>query len=952
MFFTILGLVAGSSANSANPPESAVLVAEAQLPNVTVGPSFRIHSNGQIRTTVTNWGLLGNPLEALIDSASLGSPDTLLAPGLESPSGSKIDYLYEAGLWIGGVVNGDTLVSSGAAEWPPTFELHPDVEGSPLHFSDSLADEEFRADFADTATDPGRVRSDEVDGNHRPLPVSVRQTSRVVADPSYGAGVIIDVVVRNIGTSPIQGLWLGWYVDSDIRHPDRPNSWINDLSGHHTNTITIDGQVVDVRASWSADNDGDPDTTVWAFDSRSLLGALGMMYLGGTPTLPSESFNWWNTGFSRSYDWGPSHAPADTNVRGGSGRTIGDRSKYRRMANQEVDYAQVYAAIDKTADGWAPPTSPLIARDFADGYDTRFLESHGAVDLAPGDSITAAWALAVAPRFHTVPDHFRNTFDYADPGAYLAGLGFGSLDTTLARMKILWDHRFHDALIGPATGFEVAGWDDSSAQLQWQERGTKRLRGYGVFRSLDSNSFAGLPLTVLPRGSSSYRNRNLSRLTTYFYTIRSFDSLGRFGPASPVLSVLPDRPMTPVPLGARGSKGKLSIDWQAPAEPDIAAHRIYRRQHGGAWSLIGETVGQPPYIDSTITNSIVYEYGITAVSALGTESFRSSAFEGLSFSFDGPPLVIDHTLSGATSLTDKDSVAATWRELVAGLGGVYRDADPVTTAPFGLNVYDPHPATIVVSDGRFAPRPETGAQLSNYIFAGGITILTGRDLFNDAAITEGMIGFGPRDWVYDDLGITAAYCPRVLLSHPTRPNAEFVGARSTDPLLPDIAVDSTRTDWGLNPALPPPGPAVPFVGYLEIDPARAEVIYTYVANDGTSRSNGKAVGVISKVAGVRAAVLMFPLSYMREIEARDVVARLLAKLGWTNNMPGDLTGDGSVDVGDLIMLIDYLYAEGPILNANSGDVNSDCQLNLIDVVLLINYIFRGGAGMKSGCIVP
>ena len=919
----------------------------------TVGPSYRIHGNSHFRATVTNWGFLGNPQGTLVDSSTLGLPDTLLAPGLETPPGSQIDFLYEAGLWVGGIVGGDTLVSTAATEWPPVYEMHPGIEGGPLPFSDLLGDEEFRADYTDSVTDPARVRTDQIDGAHRPLPVTVRQTTRLVDDPSYDKGLIIEVVIRNIGGAPINGLWLGWYIDSDIRHPAHPNSWMNDLSGHRASTVSVDGHTVNVSAGWSADNDGDPDTVLNVFDSRSPTGVLGMMYLGGSPSLTDESFNWWNSGYSRTYDWGPSHAPADTNVNGGTGRALGDKMRYRRMSNREIDYDQVYAAVDKSLQGWIPPTTSSIARDFADGYDTRFLQSMGTINLQPGDSIVTVWALVIAPSFHTDPEHFASTFDHSAPEAYLAGLNFPSLDTALARMKILWDDGFHDALIGPPLQFAVAGWDDSTAQLQWLGRGTRRLRGYGIFRSLDSSAFPGLPLAILSGGITTYRDRALLRQPTYCYTIRSFDSLGRFGPSSPIQSVLPDRPMTPVLLHARGAKGTISIEWETPLEPDVASHRIYRRQSGGQWSMVGETSAPSPYVDVSVTDAVVYDYEVTAVSALGNESYRSRPLQGLSFAFDGPPLVIDHTLSGPTSLTNKDSVATVWQNLLAGLGGAYRDADPVTTPPFGLEVYNPHPATIVVSDGRFAPRPETGAQLADYIYAGGITVLTGRDLFNDDAITEGTVYFGPGDWVYDNFGITAAYYPRVLLSHPTRMNAEFVGAHSVDPLLPDVAVDPARTGWGLNPALPAPGPAVPFVGFLEVDTARATVVYTYVSKDGSgSTSQGRPVGVISKIEGARAAVLAFPLSYMMEYQARDAVAGLLARLGWTSDVPGDMTGDGSVAVDDLIMLINYLYAKGLITNARNGDVNGDCRLNLIDVVTIINYIFRGGPDLQTGCYAP
>lgn len=916
------------------------------------GPSYRIHANSHLRTTITNWGLIGNAqISSLIDSSTLGSADTLPAPSLETPPHSQIDYLFSAGLWVGGVAGGDTLVSTGASEWPPTYELHPGADGA-LQFGDLLGDEELTAHYTDTITDPAIVRADQVDGTHRSLPVRIRQTTRLVDDSAYDKGIVLEIVVTNIGTQIIKGLWLGWYVDADILHPSHPNSWLGDLSGHHTAVVTIDGHDVQVAAAWSADNDGDPDSAS-GFDARSPTGVLGMMYLGGRPLLGDESFNWWNTGFSRAYDWGPSQAASDTNIYGGYGRAIGDRMKYRRMANREIDYDQVDAAIDKSAEGWIPSTTATIAKDFADGYDTRFLLTHGPVDLIPGDSVVAVWALVVAPSFHTDPSHFQTTFDAAAPQPYLAGLNFASLDTALARMKVLWDSRFHDATIGAPTGFAIAGWDDSTAEIRWHPRGTQRLSGYGLFRSLDSGSFFDPPIATLAPGDSSYSDSGLHREHTYFYTIRSIDSLGRLGASSPVIAVLPDRPLTPRLLSAHRGNRTITIDWQPATEPDVVSHRVDRRTGGSTWDQIGETAALSSYTDATADNAVVYEYRIQSVSALGTGSYPSAPLQGLAFAFDGLPLVIDETFSGPTSLTDKDSVAAVWRHLVWPLGAAYRDADPVTTLPFGLAVYDPHPATIVVTDGRYAMRPETPSQLALYQYAGGIAILTGRDLFNAAAITEGTIRFGPGDWPYDNIGITAAYYPRVLLSHPTRPNAEFIGAKSRVSPLPDLSVDPARTGWGLNPALPLPGDAIPFVGYFEVDTSKAEVIYTYQSRDGAaSPSDGKAVGVISKVAGVHTAILAFPLSYMIETDAAETVARLLARLGWTREFPGDLTGDGSVQIDDVVMLIDYLYREGSITNPNNGDVNGDCRLNLVDVVTIINYIFRGGLALVNGCVAP
>ncbi|MGB7060975.1 MAG: dockerin type I repeat-containing protein [Candidatus Zixiibacteriota bacterium] len=59
---------------------------------------------------------------------------------------------------------------------------------------------------------------------------------------------------------------------------------------------------------------------------------------------------------------------------------------------------------------------------------------------------------------------------------------------------------------------------------------------------------------------------------------------------------------------------------------------------------------------------------------------------------------------------------------------------------------------------------------------------------------------------------------------------------------------------------------------------------------------------------------------------------------------GDCNGDGIVNVGDVLYLINYLYKNGSTpLPFWTGDVNCDREINLADVVYLINYLFRQGS---------
>ena len=58
---------------------------------------------------------------------------------------------------------------------------------------------------------------------------------------------------------------------------------------------------------------------------------------------------------------------------------------------------------------------------------------------------------------------------------------------------------------------------------------------------------------------------------------------------------------------------------------------------------------------------------------------------------------------------------------------------------------------------------------------------------------------------------------------------------------------------------------------------------------------------------------------------------------------GDCTGDGIVDIEDVLYLINYLYKGGPPPDPLFiGDVNWDGLIDLEDVLYLINYLYKGG----------
>ncbi|MGB7061296.1 MAG: C1 family peptidase [Candidatus Zixiibacteriota bacterium] len=63
---------------------------------------------------------------------------------------------------------------------------------------------------------------------------------------------------------------------------------------------------------------------------------------------------------------------------------------------------------------------------------------------------------------------------------------------------------------------------------------------------------------------------------------------------------------------------------------------------------------------------------------------------------------------------------------------------------------------------------------------------------------------------------------------------------------------------------------------------------------------------------------------------------------------GDANGDGAVDVGDVVHIVNYLYRNGPDPDPlEGGDCNCDGQIDIGDVVYLVNYLFKNGP--PPGC---
>lgn len=70
---------------------------------------------------------------------------------------------------------------------------------------------------------------------------------------------------------------------------------------------------------------------------------------------------------------------------------------------------------------------------------------------------------------------------------------------------------------------------------------------------------------------------------------------------------------------------------------------------------------------------------------------------------------------------------------------------------------------------------------------------------------------------------------------------------------------------------------------------------------------------------------------------------------WTWTL-GDLDHTHSVDIGDLVMLVDYMFNSGPApYPLFVADIDGNCTVDISDLVYLVDYMFVGGPEPMVGC---
>jgi hypothetical protein len=234
---------------------------------------------GELRVNVTNHGLIGSQYSSGLTYSH--------APSGEWPGGTGDEYLWGAGLWVGGRLGGELTVTTGQLdrEFRPDDRIRDTIYEArrgivlrpteqsvqtgmrlPSANADDDHDGAFDEDMLNGVDDDGDGKVDEDFGQlgdqmftctmydnrrltqeiypeHRPLGLKV--TQRVIGwDLDVPQNIIgLDYNITNVGFNEIFGVYLGFYVDCDIQNRNAGSNKPDDLAGSFSGVVRADDKL-------------------------------------------------------------------------------------------------------------------------------------------------------------------------------------------------------------------------------------------------------------------------------------------------------------------------------------------------------------------------------------------------------------------------------------------------------------------------------------------------------------------------------------------------------------------------------------------------------------------------------------------------------------------------------------------------------------------------------------
>lgn len=344
-------------------------------------------SVGKIGLTVTSFGRIGNSFNASFWPAQPSCEYTI------SPVRSRIEHLFNGGLWIGGYRNGQgPFVSTAAIDRSFSVEEFTQPPDSGLSERSSLLDsryyspiavshQDFVADYTDSNTTNPATGQRILD--HVPLNVSIHQESYAWEYPIADFFVILSFNVKNTGNTQLDSVYIGFVNDFVVRNTNYrlPNEGSPFYSG------TGVGYVDSLRLVYGFDAEHRPqDMPTDSYISMKLLGVDPL-----TSILPSgsnilDSLN----GYTHFSAWQFRASTGDPNLLSPSD----DQQRFEKME------------IPLPSDYYLNPANVSYLGKAGNRYT---LLSVGPFTLKPDSSVTVVFGIVAAHKFDTGnPTDYQN----------------------------------------------------------------------------------------------------------------------------------------------------------------------------------------------------------------------------------------------------------------------------------------------------------------------------------------------------------------------------------------------------------------------------------------------------------------------------------------------------------------------------------------------------------------
>ena len=393
---------------------------------VAVVDGHVVHDVGRIGSHVSNWGLIGS-------APGSGAPFSE-APSAMWPIWSGNEYLWSAGLWVGGVVLGEELVSTASfrSEFLPTEAaldtIYPTLHGAPGgnrypwplsdddgdgledeellngldDDGDGLVDEDFAA-IGDQHFVCGyndyQTATQEAYPDHTPLNVDIVQQSIQWSSPLAEDFIGYDFTITNVGVATIEQVHLGLFSDFDIGPRGVPGIAEDDYAGFVSTVVqAASGTMVPVQVAYMHDGNtsGGLDgyagwvlcghtTDVAGLTAPTEPGVLSFQRFagnaafeqGGDPTNDAERYEL----LSRA-EWDPDVAPGQQD----DFRVLMSSGPFARLAPGQSLHYQVALVLGAGLDEMIAHAAEAVATYRGMAYDRDG-------DPANGEEFTVHWLL-------------------------------------------------------------------------------------------------------------------------------------------------------------------------------------------------------------------------------------------------------------------------------------------------------------------------------------------------------------------------------------------------------------------------------------------------------------------------------------------------------------------------------------------------------------------------------